>query len=229
MINKVERHYPQPIKYNFLQKNKGHFVPFDRKQEDWLVEHAFIREPFRLGFCPLHLQQTNELKDKYQGQIGYIIGKGPSLDRLSFFDFSFDTAPVIGVNEAYLKAKELHIPNPIYFAQCDLPCAIYVVEPDPILCMHNTGHFYFNYSNVFVIDWDISISNLTSILAVQMMKYFGVKHIYLKCFDALKGIDGYSNWMKDKVNYTTCPNHVRQSEKVKIALEKYYPGEYTIC
>jgi len=58
-----------------------------------------------------------ELRDLYQGQTAWIVGKGPSLRFLQAGHFS--AGPVITINESILIVQELGLSNPIYSMQKD--------------------------------------------------------------------------------------------------------------
>ncbi len=57
------------------------------------------------------------LKDKHKGQTAWIIGKGPSLQRLRKEDIG--EGVVIAINEAIMPVESLGLPNPIYSMQKD--------------------------------------------------------------------------------------------------------------
>lgn len=65
------------------------------------------------------MSKINDLAGKYAGQVGYIVGKGPSLQWLTAGCFSHPAAPVVVLNDAILKVQELNISNPIYSLQKD--------------------------------------------------------------------------------------------------------------
>ena len=62
---------------------------------------------------------VKDFRDMYKGKPAYIIGKGPSLDKLKAHHFLDTTAPVITINESIHKVEEFDIKNPIYAVQQD--------------------------------------------------------------------------------------------------------------
>lgn len=65
------------------------------------------------------MSSISDLAGKYAGQVGYIVGKGPSLQWLAARHFPARAAPVIALNDAILKVQDLGLSNPIYSLQKD--------------------------------------------------------------------------------------------------------------
>jgi hypothetical protein len=88
----------------------------------------------------VRLRAVQELKDRYDGQSAWIVGKGPSLAYLTADHFT-DPGPVLTINESILIVQELDIPNPLYSMQKDgcawLPLADHcgpVCQVKPPMC-----------------------------------------------------------------------------------------------
>jgi hypothetical protein len=58
--------------------------------------------------------KIEELAPLFKDKKCYVVGKGPSLDRLTALDFQDPTAPVIAINEAIHKVEELGLVNPVF-------------------------------------------------------------------------------------------------------------------
>src|SRR5512138_1083822 len=78
---------------------------------------------------------VQKLRDKYPGEIVWIVGKGPSLAFLHAEHFG--AGPIITINESILIVQELGLTNPIYSMQKDgdagLGHAVYPHEDIPVI------------------------------------------------------------------------------------------------
>lgn len=63
------------------------------------------------------MRNISELDNRYPGQTMWVIGRGPSLARLSAADIG--AGPVIAINQAISRVEELPIKNPLYSMQKD--------------------------------------------------------------------------------------------------------------
>lgn len=141
--------------------------------------------------CPLLLTEHRGYEGKYEGQVVYIVGKGPSLDFVTPSIFRSDS-PIICINESYKVIKGLRLPNPIFFTQCDRPVEYYVDDTDIKILPHLVAHFYKQFKNVYVFEANIG-RHLTSNLAIHFAYYLGAAMLELVSFDAFIGKEGYSD------------------------------------
>lgn len=225
---KLFKHTYKPIPFEYTVKSNCHIQAVRGSPLDvWLEQNGFIRGV--AGFCPLHLIESEEFKNKWIDSPGYIVGKGPSLDYLSANHFKNHKAPILAVNESILKIKEFRLPNPIFHIQADIPEFIYTTADDYKILVHKAGHFYHTLPNVWIVEADRSPMFLTSLYAIRVAKYFGCFNIVLICFDAFDTIAGYSKEMEKYVNSVSLSKvnagiHLKAVEKIKIVLQELYPN-----
>jgi uncharacterized Rossmann fold enzyme len=118
----------------------------------------------------------------------YIVGKGPSLDRISKEDFPNAAAAVMCINDAVQKIESLGIPNPIYAVQQDRHPRNDCVPKNGLL-------FVSCYSEYVVTDCALKAVYCPSmfgeikvvptvVMAIHLAKYFGAKRLTFLCFDS---------------------------------------------
>ena len=224
-----------PIGFPFKVKFKnGNILAYkNSREEQWLLKNGFIRNKRKNGIIPARLHNVDsEWKGKYEGSLGYIVGKGPSLDYLTSSYFENKEAPIIGINEAYMKLKELRLPNPIYFVQLDIPRTIYVEYEDYIITIFDNVQIFYKKEKLLIGTWHHNIGFLSTTFAIDVMQYFGIGFLKMFCFDALEGIEGYPDWLNKNINYVItgrfAPKHIVNAEKVKIALESRFHDQYEV-
>jgi len=134
----------------------------------------------------------NSLKDTHHGETAYIIGKGPSLKKLTPFDFG--AGFLIVLYEALSKIRELKLPNTTYSMQKDEVR----IEPrwDEILLLHSwesakTKHphqpQYIWNNNDLGLDEGNMNAGFSLQSAIRIAEFFGAKDITLYGFDAHTG------------------------------------------
>lgn len=218
-MTQLLKHYPIKIPFKYESRDGIHiFLPKGSPHIQWMEERGFHKSYY--GYCPLMLKADATYQDKYKGKIAYLIGKGPSCDKLTKDYFKIKDAPVIATNEAYLLAKRLDLPNPIFFTQADAPPRYYVGHEDIIIVPHKVAHNYLGYPKVYVIETDKGPGYLTTNFAIQIARYFGCTKLIMLCFDAMRGITGYPQCLLDDLSVKRLADHVMQSERIKLFLEK---------
>lgn len=170
----------------FLARAKSHLIT-------WL-DARFQRIGKELRWMPQQLGMSDVCDGVLDGagysSIGYIVGKGPSLDRLSTRDFDDDEGPVIALNEAITVVQELQLPNQL-FSIIDPPLKDRI-EVDPnvtILSNVETGWYHghkirLTYSTIGL---GLTKTSLTGLIAIGILKKMAVKKIVMLCFDACMG------------------------------------------
>lgn len=162
----------------------------DRVAEEFLdknmlrCKNELVWKPkFVAGATSLHV-----LKPIFAGNRCYVVGKGPSLDKIKERDFPDPRAPVIALNEAVLTVEKLDIPNPIFGLQQDakLKDSCYP-ETAELLVSQKAIQFYDGKPRVYAFSslrYGISINSLSVLAAMEIAKSFGTMGFYFLCFDA---------------------------------------------
>ena len=172
-----------------------------------------------------------DLQPILKGKYIYMIGKGPSLDRLSKADFPNPDAVIMCVNESIHKVESLDLPNVTLAMQHDvrlkrecLPKRAAIIINPALL------HWYHDIENKYVLAppfVDEPRACLTSILGLKLAKKFGCLKITFLCFDAC--IDG-------SLDYADCIGHtparggspqrfLEHCQRIKLSLDNH-PHEF---
>lgn len=155
------------------------------------MERAFDMKYVRIKgerrWYPIENDPIDALVGNYTGQTAYIIGKGPSLDKLTVKDFTLP-GPVLAVNESVHKIAALELTNPVYG-----------VQQDSLLkdaCLPAKGKLFVSFfargaytGNPNVIPYQphklgLTRTTLTAAVAVNLAKMLGCKDIVFYGFDA---------------------------------------------
>ena len=143
------------------------------------------RHPNETRWLPV-LTTLEEANLNFKGQTGYIIGKGPSLDKLSPNDFD-DTGPIIAVNEAIFKLEQLDLENQTFLVQDPAlrefakPTKITVILEERICGFYRIYPNKLQYSR---INMGLPHKVLSAIVAIRILKQWGVTRIVMLAFDA---------------------------------------------
>jgi Nucleotide-diphospho-sugar transferase len=162
----------------------------DRIAEAFLDEHM-LRCRNELMWKPKFVEGTRSLsvlEPVFAGNRCYIVGKGPSLDKIKEKDFPDPRAPVIALNEAVLVIEQLDIPNPIFGLQQDarLKDTCYP-EHAELLVSQKAIQFYDGKERVYAfssLTYGLSINSLSVLAAMEIAKSFKTLGFYFVCFDA---------------------------------------------
>jgi len=148
------------------------------------------------------------LKDKYQDEAIWIVGRGPSLSNIK--KEHFGDGPVITINQAIVQVEELHLSNPIYSLQknggpkrhnipnnnlspdcrqeCLDICGNMVRPKTSTLIVHNLESYYcfddYSPRHVFYLeDFGIKTNTCSVVIAVNIGKLFGCAQFNMISFD----------------------------------------------
>lgn len=130
------------------------------------------------------------LRPFFTGKHCYIIGKGPSLDRITADCFADSDAPIMCCNESIFKIESLNLDNPLFMIQQDMSLQNTCrpkKETSRILVSEHSQHWYSMDMNRYVynaIQLGVQDSQLTAICAIEIAKMLGTVSIDMCCFDA---------------------------------------------
>lgn len=133
-------------------------------------------------------ENLEELKSLFKDQSCYIVGKGPSLDKLRLKHFKDSTAPIIGLNEAVRVVEKLNPPNPLFGLQQDakLQDTCYP-EKASFFASVKTASWYAGRERVYIYDprhYSLGFSELSVGAAIKIAQSLGAIHFTLISFDA---------------------------------------------
>jgi 2-polyprenyl-3-methyl-5-hydroxy-6-metoxy-1,4-benzoquinol methylase len=127
----------------------------------------------------------NKAPDEYC----YIIGKGPSLDKVTEKDFKdYPKAAIYCCNDSIKKIEKLDLPNPIYVLQQDAELGNQCYTEKGILIVHaRAAHHYKGMKNRirFFPQQLGEVLNLTVILALQLAHKMGSRKVIMIAFDSM--------------------------------------------
>ncbi len=130
------------------------------------------------------------LRPFFTGQKCYIVGKGPSLDRITDDCFADESAPIICCNESIRKIESLDLENPLFMIQQDMSLrntCLPKKETTKILVSEHAQHWYAESVNRYVynaVQLGVQSSQLTAICAIEIAKMLGATSVDMCCFDA---------------------------------------------
>ena len=143
------------------------------------------------------------------GPSAYLIGKGPSLDRLTATDFTLVKAPIFCLNESIHKIEALRLPNPIYCVQQDSNLGVRC-RPKYALWLlskqaeaKGLGAITVNVAKYTPEDYGLTATSLTGEIALSILALIGYTTVTMYAFDAYFG---------KHVNYATAigMTHIRK-------------------
>lgn len=177
--------------------NGNYWIAKANRQAEKYLDSRFERllgslewRPFSKDFKYKSKYRIVELKKKYKG-LGYLVGKGPSLDDLTEKDFSDSMAPIICINESIHKIESLDIPNPIFCIQQDAALRETCwSKKGAMLLSYITQSWYHKHPNVYgysprEFGLDMRKHPISAIMALQVMAYMGIKKVKLHAFDSI--------------------------------------------
>lgn len=188
----VEREaFTLPPKYKMRliwNEDGSFFIPRNNRELENYLDRYCIKVENRKYFPPIMEGYSIErLKDKYKDQVAYVVGKGPSLDKLTPEYFK-EPGPVICVNDSINLIPKLD--HPIFVTQSDLNLKEDCLPKDENVAMllHiRLQKFYRNFHNKYFFhgsQLDPNLAGPGGAVGSCFGKYMGCKKIVLLCFDA---------------------------------------------
>ena len=165
----------------------GSMTLLRRKPKDiaFMDQNFKRRHPSEMRWFP-ELETMEEAALDFEGKTAYIIGKGPSLDRLSEGDFKED-GPIIAINESIIKAEELDIPNPLFLIQDPSlrefakPQRSTLILEESIRGLYRLHPKKIQYSRKGM---ELPPKVLSAIVAIHILKSWNIAKIIFISFDA---------------------------------------------
>lgn len=174
------------------------WIPRGDRQLEKTMDAQYIRVPGALRWFPKGYNKAlSEHEDKYKDSEVYILGKGPSLDRIT--PEVFGGSPIICVNDSIKKINKMAIKNDVFVIQQDISlreeCRPSNTEHTLILSDQCKG-WYADYRNRILVKPEslgIEISGPTVVLAIYIAKILGASKINFVAFDAIDGDCKYAD------------------------------------
>jgi hypothetical protein len=145
----------------------------------------------------ISLRTLSGMQNDFQGHV-YIIGKGPSLDKVTAELFTDKTAPIIAINESIHKIEELNLPNPLYCFQQDAWLTTSCQPSGPavkMLLKPELANFY-PAQQCFYMDWrelGLEKASVSVLWVIKLVQKLGCKKLSMVAFDAcMDGTLGYA-------------------------------------
>jgi hypothetical protein len=175
------------------------FLPKRDKEIEAYLDAHHIRTPNELRWYlkPQDATPLDQLRPFFDGKIVYIIGKGPSLDKLGTRHFEPDH-PIICINDSVHRIEGLDLSNPIFVIQqdtwlkdrCRPKQATLIVSPQ-------AAYLYEDIKNKYIfnqIELGITKQTITVCWGIQLAKYYGAINLIFLAFDAFTiGNTDYAN------------------------------------
>jgi hypothetical protein len=128
------------------------------------------------------------LRGVHAGQTATVVGRGPSLLKLTASDFKLSSSgPVLALNHAILTIRKLHLPNPLYSMQKD-GCLVAPMPPETlILSQAQSGRCFADYAPRYVVDvrkLGLPVTAMSTSFAVAMAHVMGCSKVRMLACDA---------------------------------------------
>jgi hypothetical protein len=192
---------PANLKVNVRYAKDGTFwMPRNNREAEKYFDKNYIRYPGELRWWPITIDDNavNKFKNCAAGKVGYLVGKGPSLDKLTADDFQTD-GPIIGLNEAFKIVEELDCSNPKFGTQQD-------TWMGPTMAPKSEGTLFVsprawkiyeqkqdNIVQINPVMFARSMTPPSHAIGIGLLKMMNVTKIVFLCFDAcVNGITEYA-------------------------------------
>ena len=163
------------------------------------LDAQYIRFPGHLRWFPItsNSMTINDFKFYFHEPKAYIVGKGPSLDKLTASDFDDPFAPILAINESIHKVESLDLPNPVFMVQQDLKLQE-TCKPKRggVWLSHGCRDLYQDQGQRLVFNifqFSLYPGVLTVLVCIKLAQHLGVTHLELLCFDGcVNQVGGYA-------------------------------------
>jgi len=162
------------------------------KEINQALSKDFIKLPNENRWYPKTVESIplSDIKGYFNGKECYIVGKGPSLDRLQAKDFPNPSAPIICLNEAIYKVETLDIQNKLFVLQQDAwlkQTCLPKKATTTLLLNYTCNNWYATGRDKFVFhhrDLGLNKRSISAVYAISLAKLCGSNQFKLLCFDA---------------------------------------------
>jgi len=162
-------------------------IPRAKKIVEAFLDEHLDRRGSELRWYP-DLSEIPLLADMgklYEGKMGYVIGRGPSLDHLQAGDFK-DGCPIIALNDAFLKLETLDLDNPVFVIMQTEPHMKYKPKTYRVIIAEHLRHIYGISDKLLGMNLDdfVKDNNVRGAQkAIKILKDFGCVSLTLVAFD----------------------------------------------
>ena len=166
------------------------FLPRCSEQILKELETDFTKFENELRWFPKQIspRPLEDIRKYFEGKDCYIVGKGPSLDKLSKEDFPNPRLPIICINESVHKVESLDLPNKVFAMQQDAwlkdTCR---PKYGSLIISYSCRYWYPDCIDKYLFHhtglW-LNTNNITVVYAIALAKMFKSTGLKLLCFDA---------------------------------------------
>lgn len=138
-----------------------------------------------------------ELERDFHGLTCYVVGKGPSLDRLKASHFPDEHCPILAINEAVHVVAGLKLANPLFGIQQDARLRATCYNEQARMLIGIKAAVFYEGKNVYLYnaqDFGGSLNELTVCAGLRIALSLGAKDFKLLCFDA--AINGQTEYAR---------------------------------
>lgn len=176
------------------------YLPRANKELQRKMDNEYDRVPGELKWFPRTQEagwSIDTIKHVFKDHGCYVIGKGPSIDRLSEEDFTDRDDPIICINESVHVIEKLELPNPLFVFQQDMSLRETCLPKRATLILaKHASHWYSKLKSKIIIDvkdYKSKATNLSVHVVTMLLKDLGCSCITYMGFDAcLTGDTTYS-------------------------------------
>jgi len=173
-----------------VARDGSFFLPRSSKDTRLYMDDNYDRVPGYLRWFPKMTMGKDlaELAPAVKNKWICLVGKGPSLDRLSRSDFKNPQELVIGINESIFHLESLSLENIVFgFQQDERLNNKCKPKKAPIILSRQAAQWYTDHDNKYVFrlaEQGLQTNSLSAICLIKIFSSLGCKGFRLYCFDA---------------------------------------------
>lgn len=195
-----------------------------------ILDKKFMRFKNELRWFPVLPSPSNveNLRQYFDGKTCTLVGKGPSLDRLST---SHLLGPVIAINESIHRVESLNPTNKTFVLQSDVALKDTCIPKRSTMFISIKAQVHCTAAeDLYIFDsrkYGISLNALSACSAIEIAKYLGAKAFRMCCFDAaMDGTLGYAKCIGYDASRGGHKNRFLQHKNQILASLGNYPVEW---
>jgi len=161
------------------------WIPRRCKETEEYLDSRYVRLPNQLKWINKLPNEIDFFKNLYENKLGYIVGKGPSLDYLIKEVFKED-CPIIALNESIHKVEQVCTSEHMFVLQMDKALGSTCLPKRAKLFVSPWAADNYKDIEKYVIDprsLTLDQNAISAVVAVMLLRTFGCKAIQLISFD----------------------------------------------
>lgn len=161
-------------------------IPRINKEAEAWLDSRYVRCPNQLRWWlarPDEWPSPEPLRKLIEGKTVYLIGKGPSLDKISKADFDDTTSPILCINHSLKTIKGLGLPNPLVGVQYDGALGLSCYQDTPMIVSRRAFGYFRGKKDIYPFR-EGQYGRISATVALNAARELGAVKFVLLGFDA---------------------------------------------